>query len=111
MQWISLTDSAQLEQIRKKSIEKPQLIFKHSTRCSTSQLVKNRLERTQTPEGIDFYLLDLISYRPVSNEISETFRVFHESPQVLLIRNGECIYEESHLGIAMDEILEQSRQN
>jgi bacillithiol system protein YtxJ len=108
MNWIPLHKEDQLDQIRERSSGRPQLIFKHSTRCSTSALVKNRLERGQHPETIDFYYLDLLSYRPISGKISETFRVEHESPQVLLIINGECIYDESHMGITMADIVERS---
>lgn len=105
MKWIPLQTENQLEELSKRSAERPQVIFKHSTRCSTSALVKSRLERGQEPWDIDFYFLDLISYRPISNKIAESFRVPHESPQVLIIRNGECIYDESHLGISMDDIM------
>ena len=111
MSWITLETETQLTEIRERSSDRPQVIFKHSTRCSTSQLVKSRLERSQLPPAIDFYYLDLIRYRPVSNKIAETFRVHHESPQILVIRNGECVYDESHLGITMDDILEQVSQN
>lgn len=108
LKWIELKDPGQVEAIKKLSSEKCQVIFKHSTRCSTSSVVKNRLERSEADDRIDFYLLDLISYRAVSNEIAETFNVYHESPQVLVIRNGECIYDESHYGITMEDIIEQS---
>jgi len=108
MDWISLTSSAQLADIIEKSKYQPQLIFKHSTRCSISSMAKNRLERTTPPENIDFYYLDLISYRELSTKIAEDFDVFHESPQVILIKNGECSYDESHSGINMDDIIEQA---
>jgi len=108
MNWIPLQDEGQLRQIREKSAGRPQVIFKHSTRCPTSALVKGRLERGEQPAKIDFYYLDLLRHRPISNRISETFQVEHESPQVLLIVNGECVYEESHMGITMDEILDRS---
>jgi bacillithiol system protein YtxJ len=110
MNWITLETETQLEDIRQRSTERPQVIFKHSTRCSTSALVKSRLERGSQPPGkdIEFYYLDLLNYRPISNKIAETFQVRHESPQILVIRNGECIYDESHLGISMDDILEQA---
>lgn len=111
MNWITLQHEAQLDEIRAKSTHRPQLIFKHSTRCSTSHLVKNRLERAGQPTEIDFYYLDLLNYRPISNKVAATFRVHHESPQVLLIRNGQCIYDESHMGITMDDIVEQSGLN
>jgi monothiol bacilliredoxin len=108
MNWIALNNVTQLEDIRERSKERPQAIFKHSTRCATSALVKNRLERSETPATIDFYYLDLLSNRPISNRIADIFSVHHESPQILLIRNGNCIYQESHTGISMDDILEQS---
>lgn len=108
MNWQLLTEETQLQQIREQSYQQPVVIFKHSTRCSISSMAKNRLERTGAPEHILFYYLDLIRYRPVSNMIAEIFQVHHESPQILLIRNGECIYDESHNGIDMQEITEQS---
>ena len=108
MNWIELTEASQINLIKEKSKEFPQLIFKHSTRCSISSVAKNRLERGTQPSGIDFYFLDLIKHRPISNMVSEAFDVFHESPQVLLIRNGECVYDDSHSGISMDDITEQA---
>lgn len=108
MNWINLQSESQLDEIKEKSTSRPQLIFKHSTRCSTSTLVKSRLERNQPPDSIDFYFLDLISYRPVSNKVADAFNINHESPQVLLIRDGKCVYEESHMGITMDEIVDAS---
>jgi bacillithiol system protein YtxJ len=106
MNWISLTTEEQLSQIKEKSVTVPQVIFKHSTRCSISSMVLDRLERSSTPESIDFYYLDLIANRNISNKIAEVFNVYHESPQILIIKDGECIYDESHMGIRMDEIVE-----
>ena len=108
MNWIPLNEEDQLRQICERSTARPQVIFKHSIRCPTSALVKSRLERGKQPEQIDFYYLDLIHHRPISNKVCETFMVEHESPQVLLIVNGECIYDESHTGITMNEIVERS---
>jgi bacillithiol system protein YtxJ len=108
MQWIHLTDEGQLSQIIKQSETKPQVIFKHSTRCSISSVALQRLQKATQPDGLDFYLLDLLSHRSISNKIVETFQVHHESPQVLVIKNGECIYDESHLGISMKDIVQQA---
>ncbi|RYZ52380.1 MAG: bacillithiol system redox-active protein YtxJ [Sphingobacteriales bacterium] len=108
MNWTELTTEEQLEEIKQESFKKPVLIFKHSTRCSISSMAKNRLERGEAPGHISFYHLDLIRFRNISNRIAEVFKVHHESPQVLLIRNGECIYDESHNGISMDEIAGQA---
>lgn len=105
MEWIELTHPSQLDEIREKSYSKPQVIFKHSTRCSISSMVKSRLERSEAPGAVDFYYLDLIQYRPVSNQVAEDFKVWHESPQLILINKGECTYDESHTGISMDELV------
>lgn len=111
MNWIELKSLHQLPEIKELSKQKPQLIFKHSTRCSISTVAKNRLEKTAAAAGVDFYYLDLIRFRDISNKIAEDFDVYHESPQVLLIKNGECTYDESHSGITMDEIAEQALSN
>ncbi len=109
MNWINLTEETQLEKIKDLSADKTQVIFKHSTRCSISSMAKNRLDKASTPSDIDFYYLDLIAYRNLSAKIVEQFNVTHESPQVLVIKNGSCIYDESHNGISMDDIIEQAQ--
>ena len=102
--WIPLQRPEQLDTIIADSHSRPQVIFKHSTRCSVSSMVLNRLERDDQPSSMDFYLLDLLSYRSISNDIAERFHVHHESPQIIIIKNGEAIFDESHLAIQMDEI-------
>lgn len=108
MSWNTLTTTEQLAALIQKSFTRPQVIFKHSTRCSISSTAKRRLENTEMPGHIDFHYLDLIAHRSLSDKIAEDLKVFHESPQVLLIKNGECIFDESHLAIYMDEIVEQA---
>lgn len=108
MHWIHLTEEEQIRQIITKSHSRPQLIFKHSSRCSISSVALSRMQREVQPADIDFYFLDLLAYRGLSNHISEIFQVHHESPQVLLIKDGACVYDESHLGINMHEIMDQA---
>jgi bacillithiol system protein YtxJ len=102
--WIDLTTNEQLDQIVADSAAKPIVIFKHSTRCSISSMAQRRLENLSHTGPAVFYYLDLIRYRPLSNQIAEDFHVHHESPQILIIRNGECVYEESHNGIVAKDI-------
>jgi len=108
MNWSSLTSTAQLEEIVEESKNAPVVIFKHSTSCSISATAKSRLERqiqnNADLENVKFYYLDLLSYRPVSNEVAEVFQVRHESPQLLLIQDGMCTYDASHLGINIDAL-------
>ena len=107
MNWIELTQENQIETIKQESRQQPVIIFKHSTRCATSAMAKNRLEREESPTNTKFYFLDLIKHRSISNKIAEDFAVHHESPQVLIIKNEECTYDESHNGISMQDIREQ----
>ena len=109
MNWIPLQNEKQLEEIKSNSETKPQVIFKHSTRCSISSMAKHRLDKSESPEDIDFYYLDIIHHRNISNKIANDFNVHHESPQVLIINQGNCIYDESHSGIDMQEILANAK--
>ena len=87
------------------------VVFKHSTRCSISAMALNRMERDYDAEklpNIPVYYLDLIAHRDVSNAIAETFGVMHQSPQVLLIKDGQSVYDESHMGISFGELAQQA---
>jgi hypothetical protein len=108
MNWKIINDYNQVQSLVEASHLKPQAIFKHSTRCSISVMAKSRLERSEFPEQIQFHYLDLLQFRDISNKIAEEFGVYHQSPQILLIKNGECIFEETHSAISMDEIIEQA---
>lgn len=106
MHWKYITDLAQVDQIKKQ--EGYSLIFKHSTRCSVSMMAKKRFEMDWSvlPENTSLYFLDLISYRDISAQIAETFQVHHESPQILLIKDGDCVLDASHSDISAEEVAE-----
>lgn len=108
MNWINLTAEDQLQELIVESNTTPQIIFKHSTRCSVSSVALQRLKGSKDKAIIDIYYLDLLSYRSLSDKISAIFKEHHESPQVLVIKNGECVYAESHLGINVTELIEQT---
>ncbi|WP_291779620.1 bacillithiol system redox-active protein YtxJ [Cecembia sp.] len=108
MEWIKLENKEQLEEIKKISTDSPVLIFKHSTRCSISGMALDRLRRnwkSEDFEKITPYFLDLIANRSLSDQISQEFGVYHQSPQILLIKNGESIYDDSHMGINYRDIM------
>jgi len=110
MNWINLETENQLNDIQLKSHQQPVLIFKHSTRCSVSRTALDRLERNWNPDEmreIQPYFLDLIANRNISNLIAEDFHVEHQSPQVLLIRNGKSVYDRSHFDIDFKSIKQE----
>jgi bacillithiol system protein YtxJ len=108
MNWNTIKAIEDIEAIKKRSFEVPCLIFKHSTTCSISAIAKSRLEKDWnfTDETLEPYYLDLLSYRPVSAHIAETFKVYHESPQAIIVVNGEATFDTSHLDITVSELHE-----
>jgi len=105
MNWKNLDNIDELNVIIKDSYSKPQLIFKHSTRCIISKMALRNFERDFDFEGkAETYYLDLIAFRNVSDKVSDIFNIVHESPQIILIKDGKAVYDESHEGISAAEI-------
>ncbi|MCP9235708.1 bacillithiol system redox-active protein YtxJ [Lewinella sp. JB7] len=106
MNWIKIDSVHDIEAIIERSHHVSCLILKHSTACPISSLAKNRLEKQWDLEhsAMETYYLDLLRHRDVSNYIAAEFAVDHESPQVLLIKDGRCVFNASHLDIRVDEL-------
>lgn len=96
--WHVLSRMDQLDEIVDQSKTKPVVIFKHSTRCGVSRGVLKIFERkySLSDDQIKLYFLDLLANRDISNEIAARFKVHHESPQMIVIKNGEVVYQNSH---------------
>lgn len=106
--WIPLKDLGQLNEIIAISHEKPVVIFKHSTRCSVSRMALKQFENEYDVEtlhdNVSTYFLDLLEHRAISNEIASRFEVYHQSPQLLLIKDGKSVYDVSHSDIDAAEL-------
>jgi bacillithiol system protein YtxJ len=103
--WIPLTFMGQLDEIVAFSNQKPVVIFKHSTRCSVSRMALKKFETEyDLDDTIDVYYLDLLEHRDISNEIANRFGVYHQSPQLLLIKEGKSVYDVSHSDIDAEEL-------
>ena len=98
MAWIKLTDENQLNECWNLSHQKPQLIFKHSTRCSISIMALTRFQGSGIldSDAIDSYYLDLLTFRNISNAIETKSGVVHQSPQVIVLNKGEVFLSETH---------------
>ena len=99
--WIALNTLEQIDNIEKASMSKLQVIFKYSSRCGVSRMVLNQFvdKYELSKDDLDLYFLDLINYRNVSNEVGYKFQVIHESPQLLVIKNGVVVAHASHSGV------------
>ena len=100
MEWINLESVEQLKAIDELSQSQPVVLFKHSTRCSVSAMALDRMERGgDILAGVNCYFLDLIAHRDVSQAIADHYGVQHESPQVIVVRNGKAVWHDSHMAI------------
>ena len=104
--WNSLESMQILEEIKLKSNSKPQIIFKHSTRCGISRMVLKRFENQIDMEQMqsDFYYLDLLNHRDLSNTIAEDYQIAHQSPQLIIIKNETAVLNASHYDITNVDI-------
>lgn len=102
VKFFTLDKMEQFDEIDLISQTKPVVIFKHSTRCSISRMALKQFETEFNfpKEKIDWYLLDLLNHRDLSNEIASRYNVVHQSPQIVVIRNGKAVFNESHENIA-----------
>jgi bacillithiol system protein YtxJ len=109
MKWLSVSDEAQLLEMKELSgsLSKGSvIIFKHSTRCSISILAKGRLERKWNLDPLKYpvYYVDVLNFKAISNKIAEQYLIEHQSPQLLIIKDGKCVYNASQSAISFDGI-------
>lgn len=108
MNWNQLNQISQIEKIDSESQQQPILLLKHSTRCSISSAALSRLERNWKDvdsQKIKPYYLDLLQHRDISNQLALHYQVEHQSPQILIIKNGKCMYSATHFEINYNDII------
>lgn len=109
--WHPLENEQQLEDLNTRSYQaKGVAVFKHSSRCPISGMARNRMEKglVNLPEEMPVYFLDILQFRALSQEIAEQYDVIHESPQLLLIKEGQCVFHTSHQGVSPQALLEHT---
>ena len=106
VKYFQLDKMEQFDEIDEISATKSIVIFKHSTRCSISRMALKQFdaEFNYPEEKIVWYLLDLLHHRDLSNEIASRYNVVHQSPQIVVIRNGKAVFNESHDSISAEDL-------
>lgn len=94
----TLNDVKLLDEVDEISKTKPVVLFKHSTRCSISRFALKRFdaEFNYTDDQIDWYLLDLLNHRDISTEMANRYKIEHQSPQIIVVRNGKAVFSSTH---------------
>ena len=110
--WKNLNQTHQVDSAIEDSAKRTIIFFKHSTRCIVSRQALTYFEKEWNFDSteIDFYLLDLLNYRDVSNYIAQVTSIYHQSPQIVVLQNKEVVYQVSHeniSAIALHKIIAQ----
>ena len=104
--FFTLNNIAQFDEIDEISHTKPVVLFKHSTRCIISRTALKQFDAAYdfSEEKMNWYLLDLLNHRDVSNEIASRYNVVHQSPQIVVIKKGKAIFSETHDSISVENL-------
>ena len=101
--WNYIKSEADLQKAVEESHQKKVAIFKHSTRCFISKTVLKKFEKevSDSDKDVAYYFLDLLAHRDLSNKIAKDFDVEHQSPQLIVLENGNAIKNASHQSISV----------
>lgn len=107
--WQQIEDPSTIETILEESNNKPQLIYKHSHRCSVCFVAQGNLESAaeEILQEAEMHFVNVVKSRNISDAIAEQLDLRHESPQAILLKNGEVVWHASHGKIDADAILEK----
>jgi bacillithiol system protein YtxJ len=102
--WIPLDDLKVIDEAVALSYEKPVVLFKHSTRCSISRFALKQFENEYnlSKEQMEPFFLDLLNHRNISNEIATRFNIEHQSPQMIVLKDGVAVFSSTHSDIEAD---------
>lgn len=106
--WHEIQEMSTLDEIVETSMKQPVAILKHSTSCGISRMVLRQFEQNYDlkEEKVKLYYLDLLKHRDISNKIASRFNVPHESPQLIVLKEGKVVYDASHGEIKPDKLKE-----
>lgn len=107
MAWCTLREDSGFEDLLAASHHQPILLFKHSPRCGTSFSVRRHLEKSSSLASQLIYWVDVIQHRNLARRVASSLAVPHESPQLLLIHRGECVWAEDHHAIHDEEVVRE----
>lgn len=104
--FVKITEITSLEELTGRSKDRPIVIFKHSLTCPISSAAYDRME------GFDgeVALVEVQRARPLSTEIERRLGVAHESPQVIVLSQGQVVWNASHFQITAEAVAAAVRE-
>jgi bacillithiol system protein YtxJ len=105
--FVALENTEALDQLYKTSHERPVILFKHSLTCPISSAAYDQMSKLNT----DVALVVVQKARNVSSEVATRTGIPHESPQAIVLRGGEAVWNASHWRITVDAVEKAVREN
>ena len=102
-----ITDAQALEQLLSRSHNAPVILFKHSSTCPISSAAYRQMSQVEA----DVSLVVVQRARDLSNEIASRTGIRHESPQVIILKNGEVVWSASHFDITAGAVEKVVREH
>ena len=99
--FFKIDDHTALENLLTDSTKKPVIVFKHSNACSISARAYREMEKVD-----DVNILEVQSAREVSRELASLTGVRHETPQVIVLRDGKAVWNASHFDVTAASVIE-----
>lgn len=107
--WQKISQTSHVDSIIESSSERPQLIYKHSHRCSVCFVAKGDLEQSSEEilDHADMHFVNVVHHREASDYIASELDIRHESPQVILVDQGDVVWHASHGSIEAEKMLDE----
>lgn len=89
------------------------IVYKHSPICELSEMARGHVAafEKQLPPGVKLFYVDVIGSRMASMHIEKTMGILHESPQILYLRDRQCVWSASHRAISRDSLRAQMEKS
>ena len=98
--FFKIDNHAALENLLTDSSKKPVIVFKHSNACSISARAYREMEKLDNVN-----ILEVQSARAISNEVANLTGVRHETPQVIILRDGKAVWNASHFDVVAADVM------
>ena len=102
-----IEDRASLNNLITDSKQRPVIIFKHSNTCSISSRAYREMEKLEGEVNI----LEVQSAREISREFADLTGVRHETPQVVVLRDGKAVWNASHFDVTANDVAKALKAN
>ena len=100
--FLKIDNRETLDKLITDSKNKPVVIFKHSNSCGISSRAYREMEKLENPVN----LLEVQSAREVSRDLADLTGVRHETPQVIVLKDGKAVWNASHFDVKADQVIQ-----